>query len=47
MITIRRTYPLLVSLVVIDVELGRENHSSISATAIGRKLEPLDASEPD
>jgi hypothetical protein len=29
--------------VVIDAELGREDHSSIPATAIGRGLEPLDA----
>jgi hypothetical protein len=27
---------------VIGVELGREDHSSISTTAIGRGLEPLD-----
>ncbi|MCI66908.1 hypothetical protein A2U01_0088166, partial [Trifolium medium] len=29
--------------VVIVAELGRENHGSIPATAIGRGLEPLDA----
>jgi hypothetical protein len=28
-------YRLLVGSVVIDAELGRENHNSISATAIG------------
>ncbi|MCI58347.1 hypothetical protein A2U01_0079602, partial [Trifolium medium] len=28
---------------MIDVELGREDHSSIPATAIGRGLKPLDA----
>ncbi|MCI45825.1 hypothetical protein A2U01_0067064, partial [Trifolium medium] len=27
---------------VIDAELGREDHGSIPATAIGRRLEPLD-----
>jgi hypothetical protein len=30
-------YRLLVGSVVINVEFGRENHSSIPATAIGRK----------
>jgi hypothetical protein len=28
--------------VVIDAELGRDDHSSIPATAIGRELESLD-----
>jgi hypothetical protein len=35
---------------MIGVELGREDHSSIPATAIGRGLKPFDAkmtSEPD
>jgi hypothetical protein len=27
---------------VIDAELGRKDHGSIPATAIGRRLEPLD-----
>jgi hypothetical protein len=27
---------------VIDVELGKEDHNSISATAIRRGMEPLD-----
>ncbi|MCI23947.1 hypothetical protein A2U01_0045130, partial [Trifolium medium] len=29
--------------VVIGAELGREDHGSIPATAIGRRLKPLDA----
>jgi hypothetical protein len=29
--------------VVIDAEFGREDHGSISATAIGRELELVDA----
>jgi hypothetical protein len=33
---------LLVDLVVIGVELGRDDHSSIPTTAIGRRLEPFD-----
>jgi hypothetical protein len=28
---------------MIDVELGKENHGSIPASAIGRRLELLDA----
>jgi hypothetical protein len=32
----------LVGSVVIDVELGRENHDSTPPTAIGRGLESLD-----
>ncbi|MCI83039.1 hypothetical protein A2U01_0104314, partial [Trifolium medium] len=28
---------------VIDADIGREDHGSIPATAIGRRLEPLDA----
>jgi hypothetical protein len=34
---------LLVGLVVIDAEFGKENHGSNSATAIERRIEPLDA----
>ena len=34
---------LLVGPMMIDVGLGRENHSSIPATAIRRGLKPLDA----
>jgi hypothetical protein len=37
------SYQSLVGSVVIDAELGREDHSSIPATAIGRGLEPLGA----
>jgi hypothetical protein len=32
---------LLVDLVVIDIELSREDHGSIPATAIKRGLKPL------
>jgi hypothetical protein len=32
----------LVGSVVIDIELGREDHGSIPATAIERRLEPLE-----
>jgi hypothetical protein len=33
--------------VVIVSKLGREHHSSIPATAIGRRLEPLDELTPE
>jgi hypothetical protein len=32
----------LVGLVVIDAEFDRKDHDSIPATAIGRRLKPLD-----
>jgi hypothetical protein len=35
-------YQSLIGLVVIDAELDREDHGSIFATAIGRRLKPLD-----
>jgi hypothetical protein len=34
-------YQLLVGLVVIDAEFGREDHDSISTTTSKRKLKPL------
>jgi hypothetical protein len=34
---------IIVRLVVIDTRFGREDESSIPATAIGRRLKPLDA----
>jgi hypothetical protein len=34
-------YQLLVGLVVIDAEFGREDHDSIPTTMIKRKLKPL------
>jgi hypothetical protein len=33
----------LIDLVVIDAELGKEDHDLIPVTAIGRGLKPLDA----
>jgi hypothetical protein len=36
-------YQSLVGLVVIDAELDRDDRGSIPATAIGRRLKPLDA----
>jgi hypothetical protein len=38
----RGNEPIVVDLVVIDVEFSRENHSSIHTTAIERMLESLD-----
>jgi hypothetical protein len=43
-------YQSLVGSIVIDAKFGRDNRSSIPATAIGRELEPLNARtdpEPD
>jgi hypothetical protein len=38
----RGNEPIVVSLVVIDVEFGRKNHCSIHITAIGMMLKSLD-----
>jgi hypothetical protein len=35
-------YQSLVGLMVIGAELGREDHGSIPATTIGKRLKPLD-----
>ncbi|KAK2367615.1 hypothetical protein QL285_080880 [Trifolium repens] len=38
----REIYKSLIDSVVIDAELGMEDHSSIPATAIRKRLKPLD-----
>jgi hypothetical protein len=41
-VLIRACNQMLVGLVVIEAGLGREDHSSIAATAFGRGPKPLD-----